>query len=60
MSCWTKEDLENMLENVVNELDLSDTMIEEHGSLGTPPAVLVRLVIEQKKQADSYVACWFC
>ena len=48
MSCWTKEQLENMLEDVVNELDLSDTMIEQHGPLGTPPAELVRLVLRQK------------
>ena len=48
MSCWSKEQLENMLEDVVNELDLSDGMIEEHGPLGTPPAELVRLVIERK------------
>lgn len=48
MSCWTKEQLENMLEDVVNELDLSETIIEEHGLLGTPPAELVRLVLQQK------------
>lgn len=48
MSCWTKEKLENMLEDVVNELDLSDIMIEKHGTLGTTPAELVRLVIRQK------------
>jgi hypothetical protein len=27
MSCWTKEELENMLEDVVNELDLSESAI---------------------------------
>lgn len=48
MSCWTKPELENMLEDVVNELDLSEAMIEKHGPFGTPPAVLVRLVLEQK------------
>lgn len=48
MSCWTKTELENMLEDVVNELDLSDGMIEEHGPLGTAPAELVRLVLERK------------
>jgi len=48
MSCWSKEELENMLEDVVNELDLSDGMIEEHGPLGTAPAELVRLVLERK------------
>ena len=48
MSCWTKPELENMLEDVVNELDLSGEMIEKHSQLGTAPAELVRLVIEQK------------
>jgi len=48
MTCWTKEELENMLEDVVNELDLSDGMIEEHGPRGTVPAELVRLVLERK------------
>ena len=48
MSCWTKPELENMLEDVVNELDLSEIMIEKHGQLGTAPAELVRLVLEQK------------
>lgn len=48
MSCWAKEQLENMLEDVVNELDLSDSMIDKHGPIGTPPAELVRLVLERK------------
>lgn len=48
MSAHTKQELENMLEDVVNELDLSDIVIEKHGPLGTPPAQLVRLVLEQK------------
>jgi len=48
MTCHTKEQLEEMLFDVVNELDLSDLMIEEHGPLGTPPATLVRLVLERK------------
>ena len=48
MSCWTKPELENMLEDVVNELDLSEIMIEKHGPLGTAPAELVRLVLEEK------------
>ena len=48
MSCWDKQELENMLEDVVNELDLSDGMIEKHGPLGTAPAELVRLVLENK------------
>ena len=48
MSCWNKEQLENMLEDVVNELDLSELMIEKHGQEGTAPATLVRLVLEEK------------
>lgn len=48
MSCWDKEQLENMLEDVVNELDLSEIMIEKHGQEGTAPATLVRLVLESK------------
>ncbi len=48
MSCWSKAQLENMLEDVVNALDLSDGMIEEHGPLGTSPATLVRIVLERK------------
>lgn len=48
MSCHTKEELENMLEDVINELDLSQDMIEKHGTLGTPPADLVRVVLYQK------------
>jgi hypothetical protein len=48
MSCWTKEQLENMLEDVVNELDLSAGMIEQHGPTGTAPATLVRLVLARK------------
>lgn len=48
MTCHSKQDLENMLEDVINELELSQDIIEEHGQLGTAPATLVRLVLEQK------------
>jgi len=48
MSCWTKPELEDMLFDVVNELNLSEGMIEKHGAFGTAPAELVRLVLEQK------------
>ena len=48
MSCWSKIQLENMLEDVVNELNLSESAIEKHGPLGTAPAELVRLVLEEK------------
>ena len=54
MSRWTKQELENMLEDVVNELDLSDGMVEKHGPLGTSPADLVRLVLDQK---DLEISC---
>ena len=50
MSCWTKEQLENMLEDVVNELELPSEMIEKHGQEGTSPAILVKLVLEQKNK----------
>ena len=45
---YTNDELRNMLEDVVNELDLSESAIEKHGPLGTAPAELVRLVLEQK------------
>lgn len=45
---YTNEELINMLEDVVNELDLSDEMIEKHGQEGTAPSKLVRLVLDQK------------
>ena len=48
MPCERCKKLENMLEDVVNELDLSESMCEEHGPRGTAPAELVRLVLEQK------------
>jgi len=43
-----EEKYRNMLEDVVNELDLSALAIEKHGPLGTPPAELVRLVLDEK------------
>lgn len=48
MSSWSKEQLENMLFDVVDELNLSTEMYEKHGPLGTPPAILVREVLAQK------------
>ena len=41
-------ELKNMLEDVVNELDLSDGALEKHGPMGTPPAELVKLVLAEK------------
>lgn len=37
-----------MLEDVVNELNLSDSAIEKHGQIGTSPAELVRAVPDEK------------
>ena len=37
-----------MSEDVVNTLDLSQEMLDEHGPHGTPPTELVRLVLDQK------------
>ena len=48
MSSYTREELENMLEDVINVLDLSDEMIEKHGPMGTPPADLVKEILEWK------------
>lgn len=48
MSCWSKQELENMLFAVVDELNLSDAQLEKHGPLGTPPAELVRMVLAEK------------
>lgn len=48
MKCSKCEYYKNLLEDVVNELDLSDSMIYEHGQLGTPPAELVKFVIADK------------
>jgi len=48
VSCYGKDELEQMLEDVVNALDLAEGVIEEHGPLGTEPAELVRLVLDQK------------
>lgn len=40
-SCHSKETLENMLEDVINELDLSSDAITKHGQIGTTPAQLL-------------------
>ena len=41
-------ELENMLADVVDSLGLSGAAMVNHGPLGTSPAELVRLVIEEK------------
>jgi hypothetical protein len=48
MSCWTKEQLEDMLYDVVDQLGLSEYAIDKHGPLGTEPSKLVKLVLEEK------------
>lgn len=48
MSRYTNQELEDMLTAVVDELNLSDAMIEKHGPLGTPVHVMVREVLDQK------------
>jgi len=48
MTCHTKEELEDMLRDVVDALDLSDVMLDEHGPLGTEPAALVKIVLDRK------------
>ena len=53
MSCWNKNQLEQMLFDVVDELDLSDHQIAIHGPMGTSPAKLVRLVLDQKDKEIS-------
>ena len=52
MTCKCDE-YKNMLEDVVNELELSGSAIEKHGPLGTPPAELVRLVLDEKDRVIS-------
>jgi hypothetical protein len=46
--CKECERRRSLLEDVVNELDVSEIAIEKHGPLGTEPAELVRLVLVEK------------
>ena len=48
MSRYTNEELENMLSAVIDELNLSDFMLEKHGPMGTPVHEIVREVLENK------------
>ena len=48
MSSYTREELENMLEDVINVLDLSEEMVEKQGPMGTPPTDLVKEILEWK------------
>ncbi len=50
MSCWTKEQLENMLEDVVNELELDSKSIEKLSARGSAPSILVRTVLDAKNK----------
>lgn len=45
---YSYDDLVGMLEDVVNELDLSESMLEKHGPMGSPPAQMVREVLDKK------------
>ena len=49
MTCHSREALEQMLEDVVNVLALSDSAIAEHGPFGTPPAELVGCATIKRK-----------
>lgn len=44
----TESSLKSQLEDVVTVLDLSESMLAEHGPHGTSPAELTSLVLEQK------------
>ncbi len=48
MTCWSKTELESLLEDVINELDLSAEMIAVHGQHGASPSELVRMVLDSK------------
>lgn len=45
---YSREELRELLYAVVNELNLSDSMLEKHGPHGTEPHLLVREVLEHK------------
>jgi len=58
IKCWNTRHnsdeikrMRNLLEDVVNALDLSDSAIEMHGPLGTEPSELVKSVLRQKDMA---------
>jgi len=59
MTCWSKEELENMLEDVINELDLSDEALGRYGPDGTPVAVAVREVLAEKDKRISMLKAGF-
>ena len=45
---YSNQELRDMLYAVVDELNLSESALTEHGPMGTPPAELVRLVLQEK------------
>ena len=53
------DELRNQLEDVVNELDLSATAIDEHGQAGTCPSELVRLVLAEKDRRIALLKAGF-
>jgi hypothetical protein len=62
MSCHTKEQLENMLEDVINELDLSQEMIDKHETIaityndGTKDTIVLNLKINHNYYVHYYIA----
>lgn len=59
MSAHSKEKLEQMLFDVVDVLQLHDSVVAEHGALATEPAELVRLVLEQKDKEIRWLKMGF-
>lgn len=56
---YTYDDLVNLLEDVVNELDLSDACLEIHGPMATLPSELVRFVLKQKDDTIAMLRAGF-
>lgn len=56
---YNREQLRQMLYDVVDVLSLSDSMIEKHGPLGTPPAQLVREVLAEKDRTIELLRAGF-
>ena len=48
MGCRQCDKYRGMLEDVISELDLSDSVINEHSALGTPPSYFVREILRIK------------
>lgn len=59
MSAYTKQELENELENVINELSLPEEIIYKYWSSPIDVHILVRKVIEQKDKEITMLKNWF-